>query len=276
MRVDAHQHFWEYRAEAYPWIDASMKALRRDFLPGDLRPLLAERDFAATVAVQARQDLEETEWLLRLSDENDFIKGVVGWVELTSEAAAEQLERFKEHPRFRGVRHVVQDEPDDRFLLREDFQRGLRLLEGLNLTYDILVYPKQLPAVLELLPRFPEQPFVLDHIAKPYIVRGELEPWASQIRELARHPGSSCKLSGMVTEADWAEWKREDFLPYIKVVLEAFGPERLMIGSDWPVSTLAAGYSEVIDLATGFLTELSESEQAAILGENARRFYGLE
>lgn len=277
MRIDAHQHFWQYRPEEYEWIDERMEALRRDFAPGDLKPLLQEHGFDGSVAVQARQHLGETEYLLRLADENDFgnsIWGVVGWVDLRASDAEEQLDRFRSHPRFVGVRHIVQDEPDDRFLMREDFLRGVSLLG--DLTYDILVYPNQLPATLDFVERFPDHRLVLDHIAKPYIARGELEPWASQIRALGESSNVYCKVSGMVTEADWKHWKPEDFTPYLDVVFEAFGPKRIMVGSDWPVCTLAASYGEVLDIVSRYLEPLPEDDQVAVLGGTAQKFYGLE
>lgn len=275
MRIDAHQHFWNYRPEEYGWIDESMEALRRDFTPGDLKPLLEEHGFDGSVAVQARQHLGETEYLLRLADEYDnFILGVVGWVDLRASDVGEQLDRFRSHPRFVGVRHVVQDEPDQRFLMREDFLRGVSLLG--DLTYDILVYPNQLPAALDFVERFPDHRLVLDHIAKPYIVRGELEPWASQIRALAESSNVYCKVSGMVTEADWKEWKQEDFSPYLDVVFEAFGPKHIMVGSDWPVCTLAASYGEVLDIVSTYIEPLPDDDQAAVLGGTAQKFYELE
>lgn len=276
MRLDAHHHFWVYRDSDYGWIGKGMEAIRRDFTPSDLKPLLRRNGFDGSVLVQVRQSLEETESFLRLADENDFIRGVVGWVDLRSARVRFDLERFSEHPRFVGVRHVVQDEPDDRFLLRDDFLRGVALLKDFGLTYDILVFHRQLPAVLEFVPRFPEYRLVLDHIGKPAIARGELEPWASAIRKLGRFENLYCKLSGMVTEADWKRWKRGDFLQYLDVVLEAFGPGRLLIGSDWPVCLLAASYDEVLEIVTGFIEPLSSSEKEAILGRNAAALYGLE
>ena len=280
MRIDAHQHFWVYRPEEYGWIgDAErMDVIRRDFAPIDLKPLLEANGFDGSVAVQARQSLEETEYLLRLTDEDededDVVRGVVGWVDLLAADAERQLDRFRSHPRFVGVRHIVQDEPDDRFLMGEDFLRGMALLG--ELAYDILVYPKQLPATLEFVERFPDHRLVLDHIAKPSIARGELEPWASQIRKLAEAPNVFCKVSGMVTEADWKGWKRDDFTPYLDVVFEAFGPARIMVGSDWPVCTLAASYDQVMDVVSKYIEPLSEGDKAAVFGGTAEKFYKLE
>lgn len=275
MRVDAHQHFWAYSAEEYPWIGEGMQRLARDYLPVDLKPLLAAKGLAGSVAVQARQSLEETRWLLELASKHPGILGVVGWVDLRSEAVGSQLEAFVGNPRFVGVRHVVQDEPDVRFLLGEAFVRGLRQLQSHGLTYDLLLFPPQLPAAIELVGMLPEQPFVLDHLAKPGIKAGTLDPWRADIQALATHGNVTCKLSGMVTEAAWQGWKREDFTPYLEVALEAFGPERLMYGSDWPVCLLAAEYPDVFGIVEDFLAKLSDSERQQVLGGTATRFYGL-
>lgn len=276
MKVDSHQHFWSYSAEDYPWIGPGMEVLARDFLPGDLEPLLAEAGLDGCVAVQARQTLEETRWLLELADRHQVIRGVVGWVDLRADDVAEQLRRFADHPRFVGVRHVVQDEPDKRFVLGEEFRRGLRALHEFGLTYDLLLYPDQLPAAVELARLTPEQPYVLDHLAKPAIKAGSLDPWRADLAALARHPNVCCKLSGMVTEADRTGWKRDDFRPYLEVALEAFGPDRLMIGSDWPVCLLAATYADAMGIVTDSIAALAPAEQAAIMGGTAARFYGLD
>src|SRR5579859_222262 len=235
MRIDAHQHFWRYSAEEYDWIDDSMAALRRDFLPRDLEPELDAAGFDACIAVQARQTLEETQWLLALADENPFIAGVVGWVDLRAEVVRDQLAALSKNPKLVGVRHVIQAEPDDQFLLRADFLRGISALQEFGLTYDILIYPRHLPVAIEFVQRFPEQRFVLDHLAKPFIKAQTVDPWATHMRELATFPNVFCKLSGMVTEADWKNWKPEHFRPYLQTAFEAFGGDRLMIGSDWPV-----------------------------------------
>jgi L-fuconolactonase len=275
MRIDAHQHFWTYRRDDYGWIDDSMRALQRDFGPPDLAPLLRAADFDGTVAVQATQTVKETEWLLETAAENPLVKAVVGWVDLRARTAREDLERLSRNPRLCGVRHVVQDEPDDRFLLRDDFLRGVALLEDFDLTYDILIYPKQLPAAIEFVRRFPRQRLVLDHLAKPAIREGALEPWASQIREMARQENLFCKVSGMVTEANWSRWKKPDFTPYLDVVFEAFGPGRILFGSDWPVCLLAASYEDVLGIVNDYISRLSKDERAAVMGENAERFYQL-
>ena len=275
MRIDAHQHFWSYSAAEYPWIGKGMERLAHDHLPKDLATLAAAEGIGGTVAVQARQSLEESRWLLELSDANPLIRGVVGWVDLRSTHVEDQLREVAEHPKFVGVRHVVQDEPDPRFLLGESFLHGIGKLATFGLTYDLLLYPQQLPAAAEFVGRFPEQPFVLDHLAKPRIKAGELDPWRQDLKALAAHGHVLCKLSGMVTEADWQGWKRADFTPYLEVALETFGPKRLMIGSDWPVCTLAAGYPDTIGIVRDFLAPLAAAEREAIEGGNAARFYAL-
>ncbi len=275
MKIDAHQHFWRYNAQEYGWIGPEMAGLKRDFLPPDLLPLLRDAGLQGCVAVQARQTVQETAWLLELAEEHPFIKGVVGWVDLCSPAVEEQLMRFCAWPKFRGVRHVLQDEADDRFMLRPEFRRGLSLLARYNLTYDLLLFPRHLPIACELVAQFPQQPFVLDHIAKPFIQRGELQPWADDLRRLAALPNVWCKVSGLVTEADWRSWRREDFRPYLDVVFEDFGAQRLMFGSDWPVCTLAARYEQVVDLIAQYARHLSPAEQAALWGGTACAFYRL-
>lgn len=275
MRIDAHQHFWVYKPEEYPWIGEGMDVLRRDYLPADLEPLLKSVGFDGSMVVQARQSLEETEWLLELADRHPAILGVVGWVDLCSPRVREELERFAGHPKMKGVRHLVQDEPDDAFMLREDFQRGLGLLEAFGLTYDLLLFPRHLPVAVKLVEAFPDQPFVLDHLAKPNIRDGEIEPWREELRRLASYENVYCKLSGMVTEAAWGRWTPEDFHPYLDVALEAFGSERLMIGSDWPVCTLSGAYQPVMEIVLEYVRTLSETEQDQILGANCAAFYGI-
>jgi L-fuconolactonase len=273
MRIDAHQHLWAYDPAEYGWIGPGMEGLARDFLPPDLEPLLKQNGMDGTIAVQARQSLAETEWLLDLAARYRIIKGVVGWVDLRSPELSQELARLAPSRKLRGVRHVVQDEPDDDFMLQSDFLRGIGMLADFNLTYDILIYPRQLPAAIELVRHFPEQRFVLDHIAKPLIKERVLAPWDDGLRRLAGLPNVSCKVSGMVTEADWSAWQPQTFKPYLDVVLGAFGPERVMIGSDWPVCTLAGSYEEVLDIAFRYIEQFTPAEQAGILGENAARFY---
>jgi L-fuconolactonase len=275
MKIDTHQHFWKYSKEQYPWITEGMEVLAQDRLPSDLNPLLEEHGIEGTIAVQARQVIEETKSLLAMADEYDFIRGVVGWVDLRSPDVQAQLEKFKDKAKMVGVRHVVQDEPDDKFVLREDFMRGISRLKDYDLVYDILIFPHQLPATIELLKKFPEQVFILDHMAKPYIKDKKISQWQSNIEKLASFDNVSCKISGMVTEADWHNWSKKDFKPYMEVVFEAFGTKRLTIGSDWPVCTLAGDYGNVISIATDFITQLSNNEQKSIWQENPERIYGL-
>jgi L-fuconolactonase len=279
MRIDAHQHFWRYAPVEYPWIGAGMERIARDFLPGDLADVARPHGIGGSVAVQARQSLVETRWLLELAAADPFVRGVVGWVDLRDPDVAATLEPLSRRERFVGVRHVVQDEPDPKFLLEPDFVRGLGNLHAFGLTYDLLLYPPQLPAAVELAGLMPEQPFVLDHLAKPRIALGTTGPefasWRRDIEALASHSNVSCKLSGLVTEAAWCRWRREDFTPYLDVALAAFRPDRLMFGSDWPVCLLSGDYAAVVDIVTTFIGTLAEGEREAILGGTAARFYGL-
>jgi L-fuconolactonase len=273
IRLDAHQHFWKYGPEEYAWIGNTMAELKRDFLPENLKPLLDQCSFDGAIAVQARQSLEETEWLLDLAGQHDFIRGVVGWVDLCSPHVREQLERLAKREKLVGVRHVVQDEPDDHFMARSDFRHGIASLAEFGLVYDLLVYPHQLPAAVDLVRALPARTFVLDHIAKPPIAEGQLDPWARNLRALAAFPNVSCKLSGMVTEARWKQWKSSDFAPYLDTVFEAFGPSRLMIGSDWPVCLLSSNYSDAVGIVADFIGQLTASEREGILGGNCARVY---
>jgi L-fuconolactonase len=275
MRIDAHQHFWRYNPNEYGWIDDSMARLRRDFLPSDLQPELERAGFDRCIAVQARQTIEETRWLLDLADASPFMLGVVGWVDLQSDDVRLQLHRLAANPKLLGVRHVVQAEPDDRFMLRPEFLRGVAALEEFGLTYDILIYPRHLPIVVEFVRRFPRQRFVLDHMAKPYIRKQEIEPWRSDLRRLAEFPNVYCKLSGLVTEADWQAWTPEQIAPYLKAAIECFGPERLMMGSDWPVCTVAASYARTMSVMIEFLKGHSDDERDAILGGTAAKIWRL-
>lgn len=275
MRIDAHQHFWKYSAAEYGWIDDRMAVLQRDFLPQDLQPLLAENGFDGSIAVQARQSLEETLWLLELAEQNDFIRGVVGWVDLCSPDVADALAKLAGHRKLVGVRHVVQGEPDDEFMLGPEFRRGIAMLRDFALAYDLLLFPKHLNVAVKLVGEFPEQRFILDHIAKPLIADGVLEPWARDIQALASCENVWCKLSGMVTEARWQQWQPADFRPYLDVVFEAFGPARLMIGSDWPVCTVSAAYGDTMALVKDFIATLEPAVREGILGGNCAQAYGL-
>lgn len=274
MRIDAHQHFWRYDPDRDEWITDPMARIRRDFLPADLGPLLTAHGFQGSVAVQAAQSEEETRFLLGLADAHPSILGVVGWVDLLAPDLDRTLEGLCRHGRLRGVRHIAQAEADD-FLAREQVVRGIGTLEEFGLTYDILVYPRQLPAALSLVEALPDQAFVVDHMAKPRIADGVMEPWATHMRELARHPNVWCKVSGMVTEADWDAWTPGDLAPYLEVVFDAFGPGRMMFGSDWPVCLVAAEYGEVVALVDDFVRPLPGADRAAVLGGNAAAFYGL-
>lgn len=275
MKLDAHQHFWNYNIRDYGWIGEEMSVIQRSFLPEDLEPILTDSGVSGCVAVQARQSLEETEWLLELADKHEFIRGVVGWVDLCSEEASSQLEKFAASPWLKGVRHVIQDEPDVRFVLREDFQRGIALLQQHDLAYDLLVSKEQLPYAVELVQKFPQQRFVIDHLAKPDIKARIGSPWKETMEAIAAYPNVYCKLSGMVTEADWNKWTQEDFAPYLDTVLQAFGSKRVMYGSDWPVCTVAGTYPEVFNLLKMHVQRLSEAEQQLIFGDNCATFYNL-
>jgi L-fucono-1,5-lactonase len=276
MRIDSHQHFWRYDPVRDSWITDTMRVLRRDYLPGDLAPELARNGVHATITVQVEQSERETEFLLDLARKHSFIAGVVGWIDLRSPAVAERLRHFSQFDRLVGFRHIAQSEPDDFFLLGQEFVRGLRQLQPYGFTYDLLVYPRQLPAAVELVARLPQQAFVLDHIGKPEIRKGESAGWRGFIRELAARPNVHCKLSGVVTEAKWDQWTPEEIKPYLDTVLEEFGPGRLMFGSDWPVCLLAASYGQVTNLIRNYIAQCSPAEQEAILGGNAKRFYRIK
>ena len=274
-RIDAHQHFWRYDPAAYSWIDDAMAAIRRDCLPGEAQREMAAAGFDAGVAVQARQTLEETCSLLALADGHPSIAGVVGWVDLQAENVRHQLAQVAAHPKLVGIRHVLQSEPDDRFMLRSEFCRGLALLEEFGLAYDILVYSRHLAVAAELVKRFPRQRFVLDHLGKPDIRHGERRGWERDLRALASCPNVWAKLSGLVTEADWTAWTPEDMRPYLDVAFDGFGAERLMIGSDWPVCTVAAGYARTMAVVGDYLARKPSHERDAVLGGNAQRFWNL-
>lgn len=275
IRLDAHQHFWRYDPAQHVWMTDAMGALRRDYLPEDLAPLLQATGFDGTIAVQARQMVEETEWLLALADRHAFIRGVVGWVDLCSPDLAAQLGRLGANPKLVGVRHVVHDEPDEDFMLRSDFRHGIARLQDAGLTYDLLLRPQHLKAAIRLVDEFKDQPFVLDHIAKPGVGDLSKSLWKQDLLRLAERPNVLCKLSGLVTEADWSAWRPDDLRPALDVVLEGFGEDRLMIGSDWPVCTLAADYAATMGVVMDFVRDLDAKAQAAILGDNCARFYGV-
>jgi L-fuconolactonase len=283
MKIDAHQHFWHYRPERDTWIGDSMPVLKRDYLPEDLLPELHANGIDGTIAVQADQSEAETVFLLEQAGRNAFVAGVVGWVDLCARDAGERLQYFSQFPKLRGFRHVAQSEPDDRFLVRDDFVRGISMLCEFDLTYDILIYARQLPAAVELVERVPDQAFVLDHVAKPNMAKPtpdgnsrEFDNWVQGIRALAQNPRVYCKLSGLITEADWRAWHADDFKPYLDVAFDAFGADRLMFGSDWPVCLLAGTYAQVKGLIEDYACGLPNSEREEVFGGNAARFYGLE
>ena len=272
--IDSHQHFWRYDAVEYAWIDDSMAALRRDFLPPDLEPEMAAARVDASILVQTRQTREETDWLLELAGRHASIAGVVGWVDLRSPAVGDELERVARHPRLAGVRHIVQAEPDG-FLDQPSFRRGIACLEPYGLTYDILVYARQLPEAVAFARACPRQRFVLDHLGKPDIRANAYREWRRHFGELAGLPNVCCKLSGLVTEAEWRSWTPAGLRPYLDAALESFGPSRLMIGSDWPVCLVAASYADVIGLVRDAITEYSADEQEQMLAGTAKDFYHL-
>ena len=273
--IDGHQHFWKYSAAEYGWIDDGMSAIRRDFLPRDLLPELRSAGVNATLAVQARQTLEETAWLLELAAQNESIAGVVGWVPLIQPDAEEHIHRFAADPKLKGVRHVLQDESDDGYMLRAGFNDGLSRLRQYDLVYDILIYERHLPQTIQFVDRHPDQRFVLDHIAKPRIRDRAVSPWKERIAELARRENVWCKLSGMVTEADRRNWTAADLTPYFDTVLEVFGPKRLLFGSDWPVMLLACDYARWRSTVAVALRGLSTDERAGIFGGTAAAVYRL-
>lgn len=275
MIIDSHQHFWKYNPVKHDWIDDDMARIRKDFFPSDLKAVFQENHVDGCVAVQADQTLVETDFLLSLAEENSFIKGVVGWVDLRNSELETLLETYQDKSKLKGFRHVVQGEADPNFILRSDFMNGISVLGKHQYTYDILVFPHQLGAVLEFVKKFPNQKFVIDHIAKPYIKDGFYEGWAVLIKEIAQYENVECKLSGMITEADYKHWTPEQIHPYMELVLEAFGAKRVMYGSDWPVCLVAGQYGKVMNLVQSFISKLSHQEQKQIMGENAITFYNL-
>ncbi|MDD5150615.1 MAG: amidohydrolase family protein [Flavobacterium sp.] len=275
MRIDSHQHFWKYHPVKDAWISDDMKAIQRDFLPADLLPLLKEMDIDGCVSVQADQSEEETRFLLQLATENDFIKGVVGWIDLRAENLEIRLEHFSKYKKLKGFRHIVQGESEVDFLLREDFCMGISKLAKYNFTYDLLISPKHLPYATALVKRFPQQSFVIDHLAKPDFKQIDFAVWEKEIRAIAACPNVMCKVSGLVTEADWNNWKKSDFDYCLNVVTEAFGIHRLMFGSDWPVSLLASSYEESLGIVEHYFSKFSNEAQDKLWGGNAIEFYHL-
>jgi L-fuconolactonase len=276
QKIDAHHHLWRFTPQEFDWLEGSLEPLRRDFLPPDLAAAMNSAGIDGAVAVQARQTLEETHWLLQLAAETPLIRGVVGWAPLADESFSVTLAALLEHSRLKGLRHIIQGEPDADFILRKDFNAGIRLLKDTGLVYDILIFERQMPQTIRFVDQHPEQIFVLDHVAKPRIAAGRLEPWATNLRELARRPNIFCKLSGMVTEADPKRWTAEQLTPYFDVAVESFGPARLLAGSDWPVCLAGTSYAGWFDVLREFFKHYSNTEQAAIFGETATSVYSLQ
>jgi L-fuconolactonase len=274
-RIDAHQHFWQFEPVRDSWITDDMAAIRRDFLPTDLQPILQQHRLDGCVVVQSSQTPAENVFQLANADAHHFIKGVVGWVDLQADDVAGSLDYYQQFAKLKGFRHVLQGDPDRALMLRPAFQRGIGELAQRGFTYDLLILPDQLGYAAELAAAFPNQPFVVDHIAKPPIRAQEIDDWMRGIRHLAAHENVCCKVSGMVTEADWQHWEPEDFRPYLDVVFAAFGPRRVLYGSDWPVCNVAGGYARAIGILEDYLRPFSAAEQAQFWGDNAVRFYGL-
>jgi len=275
-RIDAHQHFWRYNPTRDAWITDSMSVLRRDYFPEALLSELNDNQIDASIAVQADSSEAETDFLLDLAERHPFIAGVVGWVDLRAPNLPERLEHYARFEKLRGFRHIVQAEPDDRFLLRNDVVRGIGYLQQFSLTYDILIYPNQMPAALELMERLPDQRFVIDHGAKPRIRKKEIAPWANDLRAMASNRVAYCKVSGLTTEADWQAWRPDELKPYLDVVFEAFGTDRILFGSDWPVCLLAGTYRRVTELIADYMRGWPLAEQEKVMGGNAERFYSLK
>ena len=276
MKIDAHHHFWKYSAEEYGWIDDAMNSIRRDFLPADIDAEIKAAGIDGVVSVQARQSEKETKWLLEFSRKHDFIKGVVGWCPLCSRDVGKHLSDYSGFGKLKAVRHVLQGEPDDNFILRKDFNEGIRTLREFGLAYDILILEKHLPQTIKFVDMHPDQIFILDHIAKPRIKENLVEPWRKNIRWLAERKNVYCKVSGMVTEADYGAWTVEQLHPYFETVLDAFGPERLMFGSDWPVCTVACEYRRWVEIVEKAISNLSVDEQSLIMGGTAVKAYDLK
>ena len=273
--IDAHQHFWKYDPVNYGWINDDMSGIKKDFLPNDLKPVLEKNEFDGCVLVQAEQTKEHTDFLIQLATENDFIKGIVGWVDLQAGDIEQQIEFYKEQEKIKGFRHILQDEPDRALMLKPEFKKGIEVLSKNDFTYDILIHNDQLRFTSSLVSEFPYQLFVIDHIAKPDIRNKKITDWEKSIRTIAEYDNVYCKISGMMTENDWKEWKKEDFTPYIEIVLDAFGIKRLMFGSDWPVCLLAASYEETLAIVKDYFSPFSKDEQEMMFGGNAQQFYNL-
>ena len=273
--LDAHQHFWNYETAKHSWITDDMAVIRRDYLPQDLQPLLQQNGMEGCIAVQSDQTEKETSFLLQLAEENDFIKGIVGWVDLQSVHVKERLAYYQQFSKIKGFRHVLQGELPG-FMLQPAFLQGIKALHKFDFTYDILIFPQHLAAALEFAKLFPNQLFVIDHIAKPFIKAGFIADWRRGIKAIAQCPNVFCKISGMVTEADFKQWKKEDFTPYLDVITEAFGINRILFGSDWPVCQVAASYGQMLSIVKEYFSSYSIEEQQLFFGGNAKKFYKIE
>ena len=275
QRIDAHQHFWKFDPVRDSWITNEMSVIRNDFFPEHLHPILKENNFDGCVAVQADQSETETNFLLDLAKKTDFIKGVVGWVDLRTENIEERLAHYKQFKKLKGFRHILQGEKDWGFMLQPEFIRGIKALQQFNFTYDILIFPDQLQYTKKFVAMFPGQKFVVDHIAKPYIKDKKIEEWKNDMQEIAGYQNVSCKISGLVTEADWKSWEAKDFTPYLDTVVNAFGTDRIMFGSDWPVCLVAASFREMLDIVKDYFSSFTKQEQDKFFGGNAINFYNL-
>lgn len=273
--IDAHQHFWHYDQKELPWITEKLAILKRDYLPEELEAIYKEQGVAGCVAVQAAQSERETHFLLSLADQHPFIKGVVGWIDLESPQLADALKAYLPFPKLKGFRHILQDEKDPEYVLRPAFQKGLETIFSLGFTYDILVFPHQLPGAIETVKRFPGARMVIDHLAKPEIAKGNLASWKAQMMHLKDFDNVYCKLSGMVTEHHWKSWAKEDFYPYLDVMMDVFGVDRLMYGSDWPVCLLSGTYGEVKGILESYLDRFSTEQREKVWFGNAKSFYQL-
>ncbi|WP_158827492.1 amidohydrolase family protein [Mucilaginibacter lacusdianchii] len=275
-KIDSHQHFWQFDKERDSWITDDMEVIRRNFLPDDLQPLLSKHGLQGCIAVQSDQSEEHNSFLLKLADEYDSIKGVVGWVDLQAYDVEDRLKRYRQYKKMKGFRHVLQGEPQRDLMLTEAFKHGIGLLSKYGFTYDVLIFPDQLQYTAQLVRQFPDQAFIIDHIAKPDIKNQTIDDWARDIQTVAQYQNVSCKVSGMVTEANWHQWQEKDFEPYLDVVFKAFGAGRLLYGSDWPVCMVAGGYGRMIELVKNYTTQLSAHEQDLFWGDNAARIYQID
>jgi L-fuconolactonase len=275
MRIDAHQHFWKFDSVRDSWITDDMAVLQSHFMPADLRPLLAQNGFDGCVAVQADQSEKETDFLIQLASENDFIKGIVGWVDLQADTITDRLAYYKQFNIVKGFRHILQGESQRDLMLTPRFKKGIAALQQFDFTYDILIFPDQLKYTNELVGQLSDQKFVIDHLAKPSIKEQKTAPWREELCQVAQHKNLYCKISGLVMEADWQNWKKEDFKYYMDVVVEAFGMDRILFGTDWPVCLLAASYEQAVDIVQDYFSAFTEEEQQKVFGQNAVRFYNL-